>query len=99
MQIGYYVTLRRDNRTAWLLGPFARHDDAKAAVRAAVDKAYEIDPRTHFDAYGTSSITRESDVPLPPGKLNHLLQDLLDAARNAGRDATRNAAKNNSASV
>ena len=75
--IGYYVTLQRGNRTAWLLGPFANHDDAKAAVGAAVAKANELDPWTHFDAYGTSSIERSTDEPLPPGKLNHLLPELV----------------------
>jgi hypothetical protein len=76
-RIGYYVTLQRGDRTAWLLGPFDQHDDAKANVAAAVAKANELDPWTHFDAYGTSSITRESDKPLPAGKLNHLLSELL----------------------
>lgn len=80
--IGYYVTLQRGNRTAWLLGPFANHDDAKAAVRVACEVAYHIDPRTHFDAHGTSSITRETDEPLPSGKLNHLLPELLISKSN-----------------
>lgn len=82
--IGYYVTLQRGKRTAYLLGPFANHDDAKAAVGVAVAKANEIDPWTHFDAYGTSSITRETDAPLPPGKLNHMLPELLPNVENIG---------------
>lgn len=78
MTTGYYVTLQRETRagvkTAWLLGPFADHEDAKARVREAADKAEEFDPRCFWDAHGTSSITR--DAPLsefPAGKLNDVL--------------------------
>jgi hypothetical protein len=73
---GYYVTLKRDTRTAWLLGPFAEHERAKAAVDAAFAKACQFDPRAHFDPIGTSSIT--SDRPLPAGKLNKYLLELLE---------------------
>lgn len=79
MATGYYVTLRRecrgDTKTAWLLGPFDEHDRAKEAVREATAKAEDIDPRCHWDARGTSSIT--SDQPLPTGKLNGLLPHLI----------------------
>jgi hypothetical protein len=78
--IGYYVTLRRDSdkgtSTAWLLGPFAEHEAALAAVKEAADKAEEIDPRCFWDARGTSSITAET---LPAGKLNSLLPHLIPA--------------------
>ena len=81
MTTGYYVTLQRKTRdgirTAWLLGPFSDHDAAKAAVRETADKATEIDPRCHWDAHGTSSITRDSGEPLPAGKLNALLPHLM----------------------
>lgn len=72
---GYYVTLKRDTRTAWLLGPFAKHEAALAVVKPAYDKACELDPRAVFDAYGTSSITSEKS--LPPGRLNAYLPELL----------------------
>lgn len=82
MKTGYYVTLQRESRqgvkTAWLLGPFAEHDAAKAAVREAHDKAQEIDPRTFWDSFGTSSIT--SEHALPPGKLNALLPHVIAGA-------------------
>lgn len=72
---GFYVTLQRAKRTGWLLGPFAEHEDAKAAVKATFTKACEIDGFAAFDAVGTSSITRES-MP-PAGVLNHLLPELI----------------------
>jgi hypothetical protein len=75
MAKGYYVTLKDGQRTAWLLGPFADHERARAAVRVAADEAERIDPRCFFYAHGTSSI--ESDRPLPPGKLNDRLAHLL----------------------
>jgi hypothetical protein len=71
---GYYVTLQRGERTAWLLGPFKDHQRAKDAVREATAKANELDPRVHFDAYGTSSMDAAT---LPPGKLNSILPHLV----------------------
>lgn len=77
--IGYYVTVQRKTaegfKTAWLLGPFDNHADAKAAVTPAYEAACEIDPWMAFDAHGTSSIT--SEKALPPGKLNARLRHLL----------------------
>ena len=74
---GYYVTLQRGDRTAWLLGPFKVHQRAIDAVTEAVAKANELDPRSHFDPYGTSSIDREDYATLPPGKLNSFLPHLV----------------------
>lgn len=80
---GFYVTLQRQTsegiKTAWLLGPFRCHETCKARVREACDKAYEIDPRTHFDPFGTASIATEHGWErLPAGKLNSLLPHLLE---------------------
>lgn len=75
---GFYVTMKRDTRTAWLLGPFAEHQNALAAVDAARKKANEVDPRSFWDAFGTSSI--ESEKPLPPGKFNSDLAEWMEAA-------------------
>ena len=69
--IGFYVTLQRDRRIAWLAGPFATHDEAIAMVDTARRAASEVDPWTDFDAVGTSSI--RSVDPLPQGKLNAML--------------------------
>lgn len=74
---GYYVTLQRGNRTAWLLGPFKVHQRAIDAVAEAATAAEGIDPRCFWDAHGTSSIDREDYASLPPGKLNSILTHLV----------------------
>lgn len=73
--IGFYVTLRRAKKTAYLLGPFVCHDRCKAAVDEAFKCAEEIDPFVWFDAYGTASITGDK---LPAGVLNGRLPHLLE---------------------
>ena len=73
---GFYVTLQRGAKTAWLLGPFAEHEKALAVVKPAFDKACELDSRAIWDAYGTSSIT--SDKQLPAGRLNSYLPALVE---------------------
>lgn len=77
-QVGFYVTVRRDQphgaKVGWLLGPYADKETAEAKVKPARDLAYEIDPRTHFDAFGVTRIERHSERPLPPGVLNGRLQ-------------------------
>lgn len=74
---GYYVTLQRDGKTAWLLGPFKEHQRAGDAVAETTAKANELDPWSHFDLYGTSSIDLEHRSALPPGKLNSILPHLF----------------------
>lgn len=66
----YYVTMRRDNRTAWLAGPFATHAAALAMVDNARSIACQIDPWSDFDAFGTSSLARGTGVV---GKINSQL--------------------------
>jgi hypothetical protein len=70
MNIGYYVTAIRDNRTGWLFGPIADHAVALAMVPAVRRLACTIDPWCDFDAFGTSSITRDDNQQLPDGRLN-----------------------------
>ena len=70
MTIGYYVTVIRDNRVGWLFGPIADRDAARAFVEPVRRLACNIDPWCAFDLFGTSSIKRAGDQPLPPGKLN-----------------------------
>lgn len=71
-QTGYYVTVQRGSgsktRTGWLFGPVADHGVAKLFVPYIRNLAYDVDPFTHFDGFGTSSIT--SDEPLPAGVFN-----------------------------
>lgn len=71
MTEGFYVTIRRGKRTAWLAGPFATHDEALAMVQPAGREAEKIDPWIHFDEIGTVFIRRAD--PLPCGKLNAIL--------------------------
>ncbi len=74
----FYVDLVRGAKIAWLAGPFPDEPTARKYERAAVAKANEIDPWTHFDAYGVTSF--DADIQ-PAGKLNHLIdidpKDLL----------------------
>lgn len=67
MPIGYYVTLRRGPRTAWLAGPFRSAEEARGAEGHAVTLAHLLDPFTTFDAHGVS---RLEGGELPVGRLN-----------------------------
>lgn len=75
MAKGYYVTVIRElgmrsgRKVGWLLGPYPTHDEALANVSRGRRIASEIDPRTSFDAFGTSSIEIERGE-LPLGVLN-----------------------------
>lgn len=64
---GYYVTVQRGKRTGWLYGPIADHDVARGLVEHVRGIACRLDPWCDFDAFGTSSITRDK---LPLGVLN-----------------------------
>lgn len=66
----FYVTARRGQRTAWLLGPYARHADALANVERANAAACEIDPACWFDGFGTTQATVREGRSAPPGVLN-----------------------------
>lgn len=69
--MAYYVTLKRDQRVAWLAGPFNRHGDALRIERAAVNEARRVDPWTHFDPHGTTRVKTPTLVArIGPGKLN-----------------------------
>lgn len=70
----YYVTMIRGERVARLAGPFERHEDALALVERARNAAYEVDPRSHFDLFGTAGV--ESDTHRP-GVLNEKLGVVL----------------------
>lgn len=69
MQIGFYVTMKRAERVAWLAGPYGSKEEAESHVREASDKAIKIDPRAHWDAFGVTRVERDGDVPLPLGVL------------------------------
>ncbi len=56
MDAGYYVTVRRLQRTAWLLGPYETQEEAAAQVRRGRILASEVDPWMDFDAFGTAHL-------------------------------------------
>lgn len=73
----FYVTMKRETqrhgtKTAWLLGPYATHEEALELVHTARGLAEEVDPRCVWDAFGTSSITMDVGGlgEFPQGKLN-----------------------------
>ena len=72
MPVGFYCTVMRDasptRKVGWLLGPYDDEPTARAMLPEARRLAYEADPRTHFDAFGTARL--ETVGPLPQGKLN-----------------------------
>lgn len=69
--LDYYVSIIRDGRKGLLAGPFATHTEAIANVSAARDEAYNVDPRSWFDLFGTCSLPR--DAKNPKGTLNERL--------------------------
>jgi hypothetical protein len=77
----FYVTVMRETvskpKVGWLLGPFVYHEHALGAVYAARKMAEEIDPRTVFDAFGTSSIELLDGQEFPIGVLNPHFEDWL----------------------
>ena len=68
----YYVTMQRDTKYAFLLGPFDQHAEALARVEEVRELAYRLDPRSHFDAFGTGRLSREL-IGVPKGRLNSYL--------------------------
>lgn len=66
----YYVTVRRDSRHAYLLGPFTNdHAAALSRVEEVRELANRLDPRSHFDAFGTGRLPIEF-IGVPTGRLN-----------------------------
>lgn len=58
----------RLRRVGYLLGPFDDEATARAAIPAARRLAEQVDPRTVFDAFGTSRLELSAG-PLPRGVL------------------------------
>ena len=65
----YYVSAT-NNEKYWLMrGPFDRHADALAAVDETRERAYTLDPRSHWMAWGTCRLPADN-VRADPGKMN-----------------------------
>jgi len=73
--MSFYVSIRRATanggyRSGLLAGPFDTHGEALAMVPAATRAATEVDPRAHWDLFGTCRVRSLHGVALPVGRLN-----------------------------
>lgn len=66
----FYVTMIRDGKAAYLAGPFDNHEEAKGHVEPARNEAWDVDPWSEFDSFGTASVVADRH---PPGVLNERL--------------------------
>lgn len=51
----FYVSMIRDKKYRLMAGPFATHDEALKFVEPVRKEAERLDPRSHFDLFGTCS--------------------------------------------
>lgn len=65
------MTVRRGQRTGWLLGPYDTHRQAVANVERTRCAAVLLDPWTGFDGFGTARL--RPNGALPQGRLNPLI--------------------------
>lgn len=67
----YYVTAVDGQRVARLLGPFRNnHAAALAMVDRVREHAYQLDPRSHWYAFGTARWDTDETKPVKTGVLN-----------------------------
>ncbi len=59
----YYVTVRDDGRTGFLLGPYDTHTEALANVGEGKRLANAATPWAAFYAFGTASLPRDMKQP------------------------------------
>jgi hypothetical protein len=67
---GFYVTMKRGSRTAYLLGPFGSKPAAEAQVSTGRRLATEADAFHAFDAFGVTRVAMKPGAALPAGVLN-----------------------------
>lgn len=73
MNIGFYVSaVDGTKRFPTMLGPFDSKDAADAMVKPALDRAYALDARAWFMAWGVTKVTTPNDLPV--GKLNKYME-------------------------
>lgn len=71
MKVGFYITMLRGEKVAWLAGPYESKDEADKFVPLARQCAEHVDPRAAWDAFGVTRVTGPANgKPLPPGVLN-----------------------------
>lgn len=71
--VGFYVTARSGKSAAFLLGPYATHDEALANVDRAKARAIEVYANAEFVGYGTAKATSKPGRELRPGKFNDVI--------------------------
>jgi hypothetical protein len=75
LTMSFYVSIRRATanggyQSGLLAGPFDTHGEALAMVPAATRAATEVDPRAHWDLFGTCRARSIYGVGQPVGRLN-----------------------------
>ena len=50
----YYISIKDGKRRALVVGPFKTHDEALGLVCKAMVAGREVDPASHFYAWGTA---------------------------------------------
>jgi len=70
--VGFYVTMLRGEKVAWLAGPFDTKEAAEARELDAMNAARDVDPWAAFDAFGVTRMERP-ELALPFGRLNAAL--------------------------
>lgn len=70
--VGFYCTMIRGKKIAWLAGPFPDYDAAEVRVPEARNAAMDVDPWAAFDLFGVTCLSMESGE-LPKGRLNERL--------------------------
>ncbi len=69
----YYVSVLDGSRFGLLLGPFHLREEAESHVDVVRQKAFKLNERSWFYAFGTCGI-KDYDKP---GKLNQFFPDLI----------------------
>jgi hypothetical protein len=78
---GFYATMQRGSRTAYLLGPYATKAEAEAHVGQSRQLAVDVDPFAAFDGFGVTRIVMKPGAQLPPGKLNGMTEPKIEAGQ------------------
>jgi hypothetical protein len=78
---GYYVTARDGVKADALLGPYATREEAEADLATARQLAGQAGGDARWDAYGTARVTVKPGAAFFPGRLEHLPQRQMAAAR------------------
>lgn len=70
----YYVSAVDGNKYALMLGPFKTHEEALQMVEQCRNKAYDLDPRSHWWQWGTCREDDDGTGEFRLGRMNNLFQ-------------------------